>query len=859
MAPENPYIIFGRNGAVPGGYEALADQTPVDDIRDMLSNFPLDSAAIPDPIIDKKIWLPDGIVTEPSLSWSQDTNTGAYRIGTDNVGFSAGGGLIFQYNATYVKIESGKLLRLGGFSAGSVLFTDSDGDVTEDNASLYWDDASNTLSIGSIREATTKNGILKLFGSASYVTFREPTGDHEGFCGLSPYALGTFALGCTSLDTVKIYTNNAERIAIGSGGGFTHTGVSGAHVVWNNTSLDLDYYIYSDTELIFFVDGGNSRIGINSPGTTPRRTLDITDALEAQLRLTFTDNTKYVEFLADTNSMLTWTSPSGTMATLSALGNAVFTGTGQFTRLGLGAAAHATACLLVNDLTATRIPYVGASNELVDSANLTFSGTNLLITGTEQVTRLGIGMAADASRSLAIAESMIIPDTVSATTGVIYKGASHFIHDFRLAGTNGQNTFVGIASGNFTMTGSAGIQGSTNSALGYGTLTALTTGFNNTSIGSSAMFFTTTGYSNVALGTQALYSQNTGAANSAFGVFALSDVTDGLANIGFGYYTGLGITTGDYNTIIGAQVTGLAANLQSTVIIADGRGLGAAGSYRMYSTTTGTGFGGTTHPDRALDVLDASGNPQQRWTYTDGTIYGEVQVTSGGNIYVSGTGTYFSHQRSASGAYLQMACSNTSNTAGSHAYVRADVGGTSAGDPVFLVNVTGGSNYYFGIDNSDNDYLDIGSGIAPGGNIAMRFGPAVGVIFNENHIGAYDFRVRGDTLAYMLFCDATDTTENIALLTGSAPGWNTMDIGLFIGENATAPTGNPAAGFYAYGADWNGAGTCVPFFRGEDGGIVKLFKGATIADPSGGVVQDAEARTAINALIDRLQGCGLIA
>jgi hypothetical protein len=34
---------------------------------------------------------------------------------------------------------------------------------------------------------------------------------------------------------------------------------------------------------------------------------------------------------------------------------------------------------------------------------------------------------------------------------------------------------------------------------------------------------------------------------------------------------------------------------------------------------------------------------------------------------------------------------------------------------------------------------------------------------------------------------------------------------------------------------------------------------ATISDPSGGVTQDAEARAAINTLIDRLQAYGLIA
>jgi|SRR3990167_3051158 len=34
---------------------------------------------------------------------------------------------------------------------------------------------------------------------------------------------------------------------------------------------------------------------------------------------------------------------------------------------------------------------------------------------------------------------------------------------------------------------------------------------------------------------------------------------------------------------------------------------------------------------------------------------------------------------------------------------------------------------------------------------------------------------------------------------------------------------------------------------------------ATISDPTGGITQDAEARTAINTLIDRLQELGLIA
>lgn len=41
--------------------------------------------------------------------------------------------------------------------------------------------------------------------------------------------------------------------------------------------------------------------------------------------------------------------------------------------------------------------------------------------------------------------------------------------------------------------------------------------------------------------------------------------------------------------------------------------------------------------------------------------------------------------------------------------------------------------------------------------------------------------------------------------------------------------------------------------------LAPVAQQATISDPSGGATQDAEARTAINAIIDRLQAFGFIA
>lgn len=68
-----------------------------------------------------------------------------------------------------------------------------------------------------------------------------------------------------------------------------------------------------------------------------------------------------------------------------------------------------------------------------------------------------------------------------------------------------------------------------------------------------------------------------------------------------------------------------------------------------------------------------------------------------------------------------------------------------------------------------------------------------------NEAGAdVDFRLEGDSLTHMIFCDASAATENIALVATGAPNWQSMDRGLFIGNASTVPTGNPSSGSYLY-------------------------------------------------------------
>lgn len=167
-----------------------------------------------------------------------------------------------------------------------------------------------------------------------------------------------------------------------------------------------------------------------------------------------------------------------------------------------------------------------------------------------------------------------LPPTTSPSTGVITKGGSRFIHDYNdgstVGNTIGQNTFVGVLAGNFTLSGVA------NTCVGASSGSELTSASLTTMFGTRAGAAITSGGVNSGFGADALATCTTGEYNDGFGCKALTNTTTGSRNKAFGQSTLLHNTTGNDNCAHGQEA--LIANLT-------GHRNNAYGNFSQYTST----------------------------------------------------------------------------------------------------------------------------------------------------------------------------------------------------------------------------------------------------------------------------------
>ena len=151
---------------------------------------------------------------------------------------------------------------------------------------------------------------------------------------------------------------------------------------------------------------------------------------------------------------------------------------------------------------------------------------------------------------LSLNKSLTLPLTTTSALGVIFKGPDRFMHDYKAPGSVGYNTFVGVNSGNFTMSApSFSFEASYNSAVGYSSLTALTIGYGNSAFGLYSLAATTAGDY-----------------NSAFGIYSLYNTT-GSDNTAMGTNAGANLTTGSNNTLIGNNAQPSVATVSNEIVL----------------------------------------------------------------------------------------------------------------------------------------------------------------------------------------------------------------------------------------------------------------------------------------------------
>jgi hypothetical protein len=214
-------------------------------------------------------------------------------------------------------------------------------------------------------------------------------------------------------------------------------------------------------------------------------------------------------------------------------------------------------------------------------------------------------MTIDTTNSKILPLTIDIPTNLAnSATGVIYKNAVRFIHNYAPSGVTESNVFVGENAGNFTATRTTGAEGSRNNGFGANALTALTTG-----------------HSNTAFGFNAASGMTTGSFNNCIGGYAGGSIQGGKQNNMQGWFAGGAVTSGEANTVIGESALRFNQTGWGNVAIGWRCLFGASGQSNQHNTAVGYAAGNA--------MTTGSYNVLLGWTAGDAITSGSYNIVIG--------------------------------------------------------------------------------------------------------------------------------------------------------------------------------------------------------------------------------------
>ena len=392
----------------------------------------------------------------------------------------------------------------------------------------------------------------------------------------------------------------------------------------------------------------------------------------------------------------------------------------------------------------------------------------------------------------------------------------------------GANTLFSNTTGNF------------NFALGQGSLYYNTIGYSNSAIGTNALQNNVNGFYNIAIGDASLSLNSSGYSNIGIGLFALGSVTSGNSNVGIGqstlngangnfntaigvnagycgfghvgdyntyvgYNTGLGIISGNANTILGANVSGLPAALSNTIILADGNG-----NQRLYIDNNGYAGFGTTSPTTRVEVNSNVSNVSGLKL----TQLSSFSITPPGNgkaLTVDATGNVIL-VTSTGGASSDWSLTGNAGTIDGTNFIGTTdnipfnirVNNQTAGrlDP-FLYNtfygITAGNNNSTGTNNTAIGYSSLAANTKGNYNTAIGF-----LALWRNTIGGSNTAIGQDALSFNTVGVANTAIGSSSLGVNGTGYWNTAT-GFASLQSNTSGIANTANGLYSLSSNETGS------------------------------------------------------